>query len=153
MQSERGEVAPSTAAAGPSQAGPGSRPDSHFSWLRTRLSAERTLMSWNRTSLSLISFGFTIYQFFDKFQEATVGSAAVRPEAPRNLGLALMITGTLGTLISIWQYRQIVSYLSADQFKDLGIREGLPHWSLPFAVTILLALIGIVTTAWVLVRG
>ncbi|HEY7064663.1 MAG TPA: DUF202 domain-containing protein [Chloroflexota bacterium] len=31
------------------------------------MSAERTLMAWNRTSLSLIGFGFTIYQFFDKF--------------------------------------------------------------------------------------
>ncbi|TIU04855.1 MAG: DUF202 domain-containing protein, partial [Mesorhizobium sp.] len=34
--------------------------DSHFSWLRTRLSVERTLMSWVRTSVSLIGFGFTI---------------------------------------------------------------------------------------------
>jgi putative membrane protein len=153
VQSEREEVAPSAAIAGPSQAGAGSRPDSHFSWLRTRLSAERTLMSWNRTSLSMIGFGFTIYQFFEKFQEATVGAGALRPEAPRNLGLALMLAGTLGTLISIWQYRQIVTYLGADQFKDIGIREGLPHWSLSLAVSMLLALIGIVTTAWVLVRG
>ena len=31
--------------------------ESHFSWLRTRLSVERTLMSWVRTSVSLIGFG------------------------------------------------------------------------------------------------
>jgi putative membrane protein len=31
--------------------------ESHFSWLRTRLSVERTLMSWVRTSVALIGFG------------------------------------------------------------------------------------------------
>jgi Domain of unknown function (DUF202) len=32
--------------------------DSHFGWLRTRLSLERTMMSWLRTAVSLIGFGF-----------------------------------------------------------------------------------------------
>jgi hypothetical protein len=36
----------------------------HFSWLRTRLSVERTMMSWVRTATALIGFGFTIVQFF-----------------------------------------------------------------------------------------
>ena len=31
---------------------------------RTRLSYERTLMAWIRTSTSLITFGFSIYKFF-----------------------------------------------------------------------------------------
>ena len=31
---------------------------------RTRLAYERTLMAWVRTAISLISFGFTIYKFF-----------------------------------------------------------------------------------------
>src|SRR5262249_43401590 len=37
--------------------------DSHFAWLRTRLAVERTLMSWLRTAVALIGFGFTIVQF------------------------------------------------------------------------------------------
>ena len=32
---------------------------------RTRLAHERTLEAWVRTSVSLISFGFTIYKFFE----------------------------------------------------------------------------------------
>ena len=32
---------------------------------RTRLAYERTMMAWIRTATSLISFGFTIYKFFD----------------------------------------------------------------------------------------
>ena len=39
-----------------------------MSFQRTRLSADRTLMSVIRTALSLISFGFTIYQVFQKLQ-------------------------------------------------------------------------------------
>ena len=31
--------------------------ESHFSWIRTRLSVERTLMSWVRTSVALIAAG------------------------------------------------------------------------------------------------
>ena len=34
----------------------------HFSWLRTRLSVERTMMSWVRTATGLIGFGFAIVQ-------------------------------------------------------------------------------------------
>jgi putative membrane protein len=30
---------------------------------RTRMAAERTLMAWVRTALSMIGFGFTIYKF------------------------------------------------------------------------------------------
>jgi Domain of unknown function (DUF202) len=32
---------------------------------RTRLAYERTLMAWVRTATALISFGFTIYKFFE----------------------------------------------------------------------------------------
>jgi uncharacterized membrane protein YidH (DUF202 family) len=31
---------------------------------RTRLAHERTLMAWIRTAISLITFGFSIYKFF-----------------------------------------------------------------------------------------
>ena len=31
------------------------------------MSAERTLMSWLRTAVSMVGFGFTIVQFFEHF--------------------------------------------------------------------------------------
>ena len=46
--------------------------ETHFSWLRTRLSIERTLMSWVRTATALIGFGFTIVQFFERFNKSQV---------------------------------------------------------------------------------
>jgi putative membrane protein len=35
-----------------------------LAWTRTNLAHERTLMAWVRTATSLISFGFTIFKFF-----------------------------------------------------------------------------------------
>jgi putative membrane protein len=125
----------------------------HFAWIRTSLSAERTLMAWNRTSLSLIGFGFTIYQFFEKFQEATAGPNAPHPEAPRILGLALIGVGTIGTLIALFQYWQIKQYLRGDEFKPNGERAGLPGWSLTLLVAAFSAVIGVVTLGWMLIRG
>lgn len=66
-----------------------------MSFQRTRLSADRTLMSVIRTSLSLISFGFTIFQVFRKLQDSQViktGSSA------RNFGETLVCLG-IGMLV------------------------------------------------------
>src|SRR5262245_13724445 len=74
--------------------------ESHFSWLRTRLSVERTLMSWVRTAVALIGFGFTIVQFFERLPALSATRTAVLPEAPRYLGLALIAAGILSLLVS-----------------------------------------------------
>jgi putative membrane protein len=94
--------------------------DSHFGWIRTRLALERTLMSWMRTSVSLIGFGFTIVQFFQRLNDTEGAAPALRPQAPRQLGLALIACGVFGLLISLWQYRRIVKYLWSDQFRVLA---------------------------------
>src|SRR5678816_802067 len=78
--------------------------DSHFSWLRTRMSAERTLMSWLRTAVSMIGFGFTIVQFFEHFHEMAGVKIAAHPEAPRYLGMMLIGAGTIALLVAVWQY-------------------------------------------------
>jgi putative membrane protein len=50
--------------------------DSHFSWVRTRLSLERTMMSWLRTATALIGFGFAIVQSFNRLAETAGARAA-----------------------------------------------------------------------------
>lgn len=90
--------------------------DTHFGWLRTRMSVERTLMSWVRTAVSLIGFGFTIVQFFDRLHEMPGASPARFPAAPYYLGLSLIFCGVLALVVSIWQYRWTLRYLWSGNF-------------------------------------
>src|SRR4051812_17742479 len=62
----------------------------HFSWLRTRFSIERTLMSWLRTATAFIAFGFTIVQVFEWLHKEAPDKPVLLPHAPRDFGLALI---------------------------------------------------------------
>ena len=61
---------------------------------RNKLAAERTLMAWVRTALSMISFGFTIYKFLQVIDEQTT-VPVLRPNAPRNLDSCSPVSGPL----------------------------------------------------------
>lgn len=126
--------------------------DSHFGWIRTRLSVERTMMSWVRTAVSLIGFGFAIVQFFEHLREMPGALPAEHPSAPRYLGLALIGCGVLALLISIWQYQWTVRYLWGGSFASIAgmAREG--KQSPLLAVAVLLTLIGLFAFAAVLLR-
>jgi putative membrane protein len=56
---------------------------------RTRMASDRTLMAQVRTSLSLIGFGFTIYQVLGKAS----GILPRASETARNAGLAMLLLG------------------------------------------------------------
>jgi putative membrane protein len=115
----------------------------HFSWLRTRLSVERTMMSWVRTATGLIGFGFTIVQFFDRMQQMPGTAPAYFPEAPRYLSLSLIFCGVIALLVSIWEYHWGLRYLWGGDFAAIaGVnREGKQTPLL--AVAVVLVLVGI----------
>ncbi len=94
--------------------------DSHFAWVRTRLALERTMMSWLRTAVALIGFGFAIVQYFNRLQQIPGARPAYLPTAPEYLGLALISCGVLALVISIWQYWWSISYLWGEPYTPLA---------------------------------
>jgi putative membrane protein len=126
--------------------------DSHFSWVRTRLSVERTMMSWIRTAVSLIGFGFAIVQFFERLQQIPGSRPAAYPTAPRDLGLALIACGVLSMVISIWQYMWGIRYLWGGTFAPIaGLTPEGKHTPV-IAIAILLIFIGLFAFFAVLLR-
>ena len=124
----------------------------HFAWVRTRLALERTIMSWLRTSVALIGFGFAIVQYLQHLGQAPGARAAYLPEAPRYLGLALISCGILALLVSIWQYCWSIRYLWGEPYTPIaGItKEGMQ--TPVIAVAIVLLLIGLFAFFAVLLR-
>jgi putative membrane protein len=119
-----------------------------FSWIRTDLSNLRTLMSWARTAVSLIGFGFTIFNFFSGFLDES-GEPRLR-EFSRNLGIALVITGTCAVLVGVYNYWIINKYLETSPVAA-AVHRGLKlRWIYSYVISAVLALIGIVTMLFML---
>ena len=116
--------------------------DSHFAWLRTRLAVERTMMSWLRTAVSLIGFGFAIVQFFERLTQMPGVQSPVHPAAPKYLGLALISAGILALLISISQYWRMSRYLREGRFAPIAGLGADDLNSPVIAVAAVLVLIG-----------
>ena len=117
--------------------------DSHFGWIRTRLSVERTLLSWVRTAVSLIGFGFAIVQFFSRMQQMPGVNPPRFPEAPRYFGLAMIFCGILALLVSIWDYVWVVRYLWGGDFTPIAGMTKEARQTPILAVAGLLILIGL----------
>jgi putative membrane protein len=111
---------------------------------RTRMAAERTLMAWVRTALSMISFGFTIYKFLQVLQEQST-LPVLRPQAPRDVGLALTGIGTFAVMIACVQHWKYIKKLRPDQ----------PYrpWDLTFIVACLIAFLGLLTFVSIILRA
>ena len=105
---------------------------------RSRQAADRTLMAWVRTALSLIGFGFGIAQFRDILVRAEL--VVRRP--PEHLSIALcfgvsfITLGVLGLLAATIQHWRILQHIKRDEFHYTGFRP------LVFIMAILLMLIG-----------
>jgi putative membrane protein len=83
--------------------------------MNTLMAADRTLMSWTRTSLSLLSFGFTIYKILQGFQDVE-GKFVVKTGVPRDAGLFLVGMGTFAMVMGTLEYWQTLRVLNQPIF-------------------------------------
>ena len=126
--------------------------ESHFAWLRTRLAVERTILAWIRTAVSLIAFGFTIVQFFERMQAIPGAAPAVYPNAPNYLGLALIGAGIASLIVSLWEYRWTIKYLWSGDYAAIAGMTPEGRNSPVIAVALVLLLVGIFAFMSVLLR-
>ena len=123
----------------------------HFAWLRTRMAAERTFMAWLRTAASMIGFGFTIVQFFAKLSQMEGAHPAMRPHAPRMLGLMLIGAGVLGLAFALHQFRTVVRHLDGPEYA--GINTGHPPASPAVVVAVIVLFIGVFAFTAIVLRA
>lgn len=100
---------------------------------RTALSLDRTLLSWIRTSLALIGFGFTLA----KYIHVLVTHDALRSlkiDSPRTIGIIMMLLGVGGIAGGIVQYLNSMSHL-----KRVGV---VSQWTPALVMAIMLLVAG-----------
>jgi len=105
---------------------------------RTFLAFERSLMAWLRTSLAMISFGFTLAKFFEYLEEQRGGPVVGhfgRTWASDTVGLAMITIGTVALVLAVIQHKRRV-----DALRVPGL---LPQWNLALTVAALVAVLGV----------
>ncbi|KJH71045.1 YidH family protein [Aliterella atlantica] len=102
---------------------------------RNRAAAERTLMAWIRTSLSLISFGFGIDRIVTALRG--LGSASEAVGLSRNIGLSFIAIGVLALLLATIGHRQDLRRINRGDFTYN------PRISLGLVVAIALMIVGL----------
>jgi putative membrane protein len=80
---------------------------------RTRMAHERTLMAWVRTSTSLISFGFTIYKFFQYLRESSPTPLTEHFFGPRQFAMLMICIGLVTLVGATIQHRRDMKALRA----------------------------------------
>jgi putative membrane protein len=109
---------------------------------RTRIAYERTMMAWVRTATSLITFGFSVYKFF---QLEMTGKALARVLiGPREFGLALIGIGLLSLLLGTLEHGRDLNALRRTY-------PGMPR-SMTGVAVISIAALGLIALVAVLLR-
>jgi putative membrane protein len=80
--------------------------------VRTRAAAERTLMAWTRTAVSLVAFGFSIPKLFRYLKEER--AIQVSGSGPFTLGVMLIALGTLSLVAGTVQHVALLRRIDGD---------------------------------------
>ena len=112
---------------------------------RNREAAERTLMAWIRTALSLIGFGFGIGKLDAYLQGAGLHTRFDLPHSTLIFGASFIVVGVLGLLAAIVQHTRILKRLSQPNFAYNAMR---PIAMTVAAVLMLIGVFGLTAILW-----
>jgi len=88
----------------------------HLARQRNRDAAERTLMAWIRTCLSLISFGFGLDKIVTAIRSGAGSVGALQGWGVRLISLAFVLTGVVAMLAATRQHRLTLKRLLREEF-------------------------------------
>jgi putative membrane protein len=88
--------------------------------INEQLSNERTFLSWVRTGIGIMVFGFVIVKF-SLFVNQLPASFFHEADIPKNgftiiIGIALVFTGALTILLAYWKYKQTYKLLQKGEY-------------------------------------
>lgn len=118
---------------------------------RVFFAAERTLLAWLRTGLTLIALGFVVSRFglFVRLlaiePQASVPSPSSHPSLSAALGVAFVIAGTLAIALSAVQHRRFVATLTQTDLPSTYSR------GFAVALSLFVSALGLVLAAYLLV--
>jgi putative membrane protein len=114
---------------------------------RVYFAAERTLLAWLRTGITVMAFGFVVARFglFLRLLQAGGGAPAPGSEVSPFLGAVLVILGVVATAAGTHRYREFCRRLARSELPS-------PHAEvLPMVLGWALAVLGVALTAVLLV--
>ena len=109
---------------------------------RTRIAYERTMMAWVRTATSLITFGFSVYKFFQLEMSGRGARAALL--GSREFAVALIGIGLLSLLLGAIEHGRDLMALRRQY-------PGMPR-SMTVVAAVLIAMLGLLALLAVILR-
>ncbi len=83
---------------------------------RSRAAADRTLMAWIRTCLSLIGFGFGIPTIVRAIENTRLSNHLNPVRFSVIVGLSFIITGMLGMVLGLREHRQLLKQIQNNRY-------------------------------------
>ena len=110
---------------------------------RTRVAYDGSTLGWTRTATALITFGFTVYKFFQI--ELTSRPPSDRAIGPREFGLIMVCIGLVSLALATWENVKNMQSLRA-----LGAKVPLSRAT---GLAGLIGLLGIIALILMLLRA
>lgn len=103
---------------------------------RDRFAADRTILAWIRTSLALIGFGFSIFEFFQYLKTIDDFNGKLSAKSPHHLGVILVALGVIFLILATGEYLSFIRKLDQKAHKKF-------HVSTSLAASLLLSIVGL----------